>query len=131
MCRERYHVLMQRLMRTDIFNPPALGHPHRETYKLVTLDALIGKSGNQFVFGLLRRQPGGKVHIEDLSGSIPLDLTKAQITGGLITDGCFIIAQGVLKEGTFVVKVRIGKKILILIKPQNNPYTPSHTHTRI
>lgn len=106
MVRERYQVLLQRLLRADMFNPTLVGGPSSGTvFKLTPIDSLLGKSGSMTLFGMLRATEAGGHLIEDLTASVPLDLSGASVTSGFLTEGCFVIAEGHVIDGVFRARV--------------------------
>jgi len=42
--------------------------------------------------------------LEDLTGSLPLSLTDTKYHNGIYTEGCFVLAEGILCDGVFEVK---------------------------
>uniref|UniRef100_A0A8D0V047 DNA polymerase epsilon subunit 2 n=1 Tax=Sus scrofa TaxID=9823 RepID=A0A8D0V047_PIG len=79
--RERYTILHQRTHRHELFTPPVIGsHPD--------------ESGSKFQ---------GKFFLEDPTGTVPLDLSKAQFHSGLYTESCFVLAEGWFEDQIFHV----------------------------
>ncbi|XP_031990732.1 DNA polymerase epsilon subunit 2 isoform X5 [Hylobates moloch] len=81
MFRERYTILHQRTHRHELFTPPVIGsHPD--------------ESGSKFQ---------GKFFLEDPTGTVQLDLSKAQFHSGLYTEACFVLAEGWFEDQVFHV----------------------------
>ncbi|XP_031523999.1 DNA polymerase epsilon subunit 2 isoform X4 [Papio anubis] len=79
--RERYTILHQRTHRHELFTPPVIGsHPD--------------ESGSKFQ---------GKFFLEDPTGTVQLDLSKAQFHSGLYTEACFVLAEGWFEDQVFHV----------------------------
>ncbi|XP_069064801.1 DNA polymerase epsilon subunit 2 [Pleurodeles waltl] len=98
--RERYTILQQRTHRHELFTPPVIGaHPDesRSKFQLKTVETLLGstaKVGEVIVLGMLTQLKEGKYFLEDPTGAVQLDLSKAQFHSGLYTESCFVLAEG-------------------------------------
>lgn len=103
--RERYNVILQRILRTDMFDPSGAAAGRREVFRLTTIDALIGSTGDSFLFGMLRAADDGGLVLEDPTKCVAIDVSMAQFTSGLITEGCFVIAQGRYVDEVFRARV--------------------------
>lgn len=107
--RERFAVLKQRILRNDLFTPSTVNRGSNNTdlthYQLTLIESLIGTPGPKCIFGMLTELVEGKHFIEDLNASVPIDISdpKLEITKGLYTDNCFVIALGELIDGIFKV----------------------------
>ena len=101
--RERFAMIQQRVSRMDLFNAPLLQSSKRQFLRLTPIEALLGSSGCRTLLGTISQVEEGKYYLEDLSASVPVDLSAAQTMGGLITEGCTVIAEGELRDGTFHV----------------------------
>uniref|UniRef100_A0A8B9F9R5 DNA polymerase epsilon subunit n=1 Tax=Amazona collaria TaxID=241587 RepID=A0A8B9F9R5_9PSIT len=81
--RERYSILQQRTHRHELFTPPAVvSHPDesRSKFQLKTIEALLGntaKVGELIVLGMITQLKEGKFFLEDPTGVVQLDLSKA------------------------------------------------------
>lgn len=66
-------------MRNENFTPPAIGGHDRSTYlKLTSTRNLLGRAGQLFLlFGMLSRNPEGRLCLEDGEGRVPLDMEEA------------------------------------------------------
>lgn len=58
---------------------------------------------NVVVLGLFTKFSDGKYHVEDLTGTIPLDISDAKMPLGYFCDGCFVLVQGTYHEGVLKV----------------------------
>ncbi|XP_051761811.1 DNA polymerase epsilon subunit 2-like isoform X2 [Ctenopharyngodon idella] len=96
--RERYTVLQQRTHRHELFTPPVIGSTPdegRNKFQLKTVEALLGstaKVGEVIVLGMISQLKEGKFYLEDLSGTVQLNLY--QFHSGLYTESCFVLAEG-------------------------------------
>ncbi|XP_010209329.1 PREDICTED: DNA polymerase epsilon subunit 2-like isoform X1 [Tinamus guttatus] len=98
--RERYAILQQRTHRHELFTPSAVViHPDdsRSKFQLKTVETLLGnttKVGEVIVLGMITQLKEGKFFLEDPTGVVQLDLSKAQFHSGLYTESCFVLAEG-------------------------------------
>ncbi|EHH63599.1 hypothetical protein EGM_16600, partial [Macaca fascicularis] len=98
--RERYTILHQRTHRHELFTPPVIGsHPDESgsKFQLKTIETLLGsttKIGDVIVLGMITQLKEGKFFLEDPTGTVQLDLSKAQFHSGLYTEACFVLAEG-------------------------------------
>eukprot|EP00457_Paulinella_chromatophora_P005543 gb/GEZN01005560.1/.p1 GENE.gb/GEZN01005560.1/~~gb/GEZN01005560.1/.p1 ORF type:complete len:534 (-),score=90.17 gb/GEZN01005560.1/:109-1710(-) len=107
MFRGRFEALKQQLLRNDVFSPPPMsaGPASRKDYYAITdIESLVGAPGRKCVFGMLTSLREGQYHLEDLVSSIPVDLSNARLTSGLFVDGAFVLCEGELEDGVFVVQ---------------------------
>jgi DNA polymerase epsilon subunit 2 len=107
MYRDRLDMIQQRLQRNKNFAAPSSGfstNASRVFVELSTLDSLIGLSGRKNLMGILVQREEGQYYLEDLNGSIRLDLKGAKPTAGLFTEGCIVVVDGILHEEVFYVK---------------------------
>lgn len=120
--RDRYQLILQRLKRNPMFNPPAVltASNNNETYhKLMTTDSLKsidleargssgyeeGESNMLVLFGMISQIREGVFYLEDTTGNVPLDLNRAQITCGMFVETTMVLAQGIYNGNAFEVKV--------------------------
>ncbi|KAK2843141.1 hypothetical protein Q7C36_011356 [Tachysurus vachellii] len=122
--RERYTILHQRIHRHELFTPPVIGlaaDEGRNKFQLKTVEALLGsttKLGEVIVLGMITQLKEGKFFLEDLTGSVQLDLSMAisfycyswfsslNLIGfhsGLYTESCFVLAEGWYEDSVFHV----------------------------
>ncbi|XP_062378257.1 DNA polymerase epsilon subunit 2 [Sardina pilchardus] len=105
--RERYTILQQRTHRHELFTPPVIGsapEEGRNKFQLKTVEALLGstsKLGEVIVLGMVTQLKEGKYYLEDPSGTIQLDISKAQFHSGLYTESCFVLAEGWYEDSVF------------------------------
>ena len=118
MIRERWHLLNQRLLRNELFSPPPVSSgpaARKEYYKLTPIEALIGSPGLKCIFGVITEIQEGQYYIEDCNSYVPVDIKNAEVTAGLFTENCFVLAEGELMDGVFVVHA-LGKLLFGLFK---------------
>ncbi|XP_029807692.1 DNA polymerase epsilon subunit 2 isoform X3 [Suricata suricatta] len=107
--RERYTILHQRTHRHELFTPPVIGSHPDETgskFQLKTVETLLGsttKIGDVIVLGMITQLKEGKFFLEDPTGTVQLDLSKAQFHSGLYTESCFVLAEGWFEDKVFHV----------------------------
>ncbi|XP_043088331.1 DNA polymerase epsilon subunit 2 [Puntigrus tetrazona] len=107
--RERYTILQQRTHRHELFTPPVIGSAPdegRNKFQLKTVEALLGstaKVGEVIVLGMITQLKEGKFYLEDPSGSVQLNMAKAQFHSGLYTESCFVLAEGWYEDSVFHV----------------------------
>lgn len=77
--RERWGIIKEIILRNENFTPPAIGGHDRSTYlKLTSTRNLLGRAGQLFLlFGMLSRNPEGKLCLEDGEGRVVLDMEDA------------------------------------------------------
>jgi len=95
--RERYNIILQRLLRNDLFQSyPTHAIPQHQTAgKLSSIKNLLGRRNQHFLlFGLLTRSPSGVLSLSDTDATISLDLTDAMSAGGIFAPGIFVIVDG-------------------------------------
>jgi DNA polymerase epsilon subunit 2 len=106
--RARYDLLLQKTLRNPRFTPPAsslisasvsgggskAGGSKSPYLQLTAIDSLRGTHGDRLVLGMLTQLEEGSWFLEDINGSIEVDLSEAHTTAGLHTDSSFVIAQG-------------------------------------
>ncbi|XP_068005253.1 DNA polymerase epsilon subunit 2 isoform X3 [Melanerpes formicivorus] len=83
----------------------------RERYSILqqlkTVETLLGntaKVGEVIVLGMITQLKEGKFFLEDPTGVVQLDLSKAQFHSGLYTESCFVLAEGWYEDEVFHVK---------------------------
>ncbi|NXW48545.1 DPOE2 polymerase, partial [Nyctiprogne leucopyga] len=114
--RERYSILQQRTHRHELFTPPAVvAHPDdsKSKFQLKTIETLLGntaKVGEVIVLGMITQLKEGKFFLEDPTGVVQLDLSKAisfccdlRFHSGLYTESCFVLAEGWYEDEVFHV----------------------------
>ncbi|XP_014792308.1 PREDICTED: DNA polymerase epsilon subunit 2 [Calidris pugnax] len=107
--RERYSILQQRTHRHELFSPsPVVAHPDESgsKFQLKTVETLLGntaKVGEVIVLGMITQLKEGKYFLEDPTGVVQLDLSKAQFHSGLYTESSFVLAEGWYEDEVFHV----------------------------
>ncbi|KAL4238277.1 DNA polymerase epsilon subunit 2 [Mactra antiquata] len=113
--RERYTILEQRTLRHDLFTPPALGSAPSDSkkFQLKPIEYLLGttaKLGEVIVLGMLTQLKEGKWYLEDPTGVVQIDLSKAvsfikscPLSPCLFTENCFVLAEGWYEDELFHV----------------------------
>ena len=105
--RERFHLVSQRLLRNKLFSRPALGAGAgggaNGVCELTPLQALLGTAGStRFVLGALSALDDGRYWLEDATGAVAVDLSRAATAAGLFTENCVVVAEGSLRrDGVF------------------------------
>ncbi|VDM43265.1 unnamed protein product [Toxocara canis] len=94
--RDRLKFVTQRVLRSTAF----------ERYHLSTVETLLGsanKTDNVIVLGMLTQSSADSFQLEDLTGSMPVDLRNATFHSGLFTDGCIMLLEGSYNAGLLTV----------------------------
>ena len=116
MFRERFMLVRQRVRRNEHFSKSSSGSAgarakqgggaETASIELTPIDSLLGAKGTLVLLGMLTQREDGKYHLEDLNGSIPVNLSRARITKGLFTLGCIVVMEGAINEvnGEFIVE---------------------------
>eukprot|EP00927_Polykrikos_kofoidii_P020363 TRINITY_DN19644_c0_g2_i1.p1 TRINITY_DN19644_c0_g2~~TRINITY_DN19644_c0_g2_i1.p1 ORF type:complete len:554 (+),score=92.68 TRINITY_DN19644_c0_g2_i1:135-1796(+) len=104
---DRYHLLWQRLVLEGELVPEASAgevkmNPGQRI--LTPVESLVGSKGRKLTFGLISREHDGARQwaIEDVHRSYPLDI-RVEDFDHLVTDGCFVLAEGELVDDRFRV----------------------------
>ena len=103
---ERYTLLHQRTMRHELFTPPALGRSVQSIskFQLRSVDYLLSSSGlpdTIVVLGMLSQIKEGKYHLEDPTGCVELNLSKAVFHMGLFVENSIVLAEGIYDDKIF------------------------------
>lgn len=113
--RNRYNLIHQRLLRNESFQTPTFEASRsslkrsssslstaQQSYKLTPIANLLGRNGsNHMILGLLTISPTGTLAINDLTGSIALDLTHAKPIpedGAWFAPGMIVLVDGTYEE---------------------------------
>jgi DNA polymerase epsilon subunit 2 len=112
--RNRYNIIHQRLLRNEAFQIPTMNRVptlHRssssmitaqQTYRLTPIANLLGRSGTpHLLLGLLTISPTGTLALSDLTGSIALDLTHAQVSppdAAWFVPGMIVLIDGIYED---------------------------------
>ena len=95
--RERYEIILQRLLRNELFQSyPVHALPQHQTAgKISSINNLRGRRNQQFLlFGLLTRSPSGVISLSDPDATIALDLSEAVCAAGIFAPGIFVLVDG-------------------------------------
>ena len=107
--RDRFLLLEQRLSRSRQFNRSTLrvggGAESHATAQLTSIQSLLGVSKDtKFIMGCLSQLEDDRFYIEDLTGTVRVDLTACETSMGLFTENCVVIAEGEVRpDGVFEV----------------------------
>lgn len=104
--KARYTMLWQRTIRHELFAPTVSGTTSlAKKFQLRSIEQLLSASymAEVVVLGLLTQLTEGKFYIEDPTGIVPLDLSKAQYHSGLFCEGCFVLVEGSFEDLTLKV----------------------------
>lgn len=110
--RDRYNIIHQRLMRSEAFQAPSVNQRSlarsdstsvQQFYKITPISNLLGRDGSSHVIlGLLTVTPTGTLALNDMTGSIILDLQHAKPIRGdhsaWFCPGMIILIEGVYEE---------------------------------
>ncbi|APA11733.1 hypothetical protein SS1G_05217 [Sclerotinia sclerotiorum 1980 UF-70] len=125
MFQNRYNVIHQRLLRNESFQTPsfqggkaslqrstsAIASP-QQSYKLTPIANLLGRNrSNHMLLGLLSISPTGTLAINDLTGTIALDLTHAKAIpedGAWFVPGMIVLVDGTYEEDETGSSSRLG-----------------------
>lgn len=102
----RFYLVHQRLRRKKGWYRPAIVDATSDSFvELTELKAMLGVVGEtRIVMGCITQTEDGRYSIEDLSASLPLDLSTADVGHGFITENSIVVAEGQLQlNGTFQV----------------------------
>lgn len=108
--RNRYHTILQRILRHDLFAPSVneniktSDNTNRKFILRYAENLLSTSSVDEVVMlGLLSKFKEGKFYLEDPSGAILIDLSEANFHSGLYTEGSFVLAEGTYNDGVLKV----------------------------
>ena len=114
--RNRYNLVYQRLLRNESFQSSSVASARtsslqrsssstvttQQAYKLTPVANLLGRGGsNHLLLGLLTISPTGVLTLNDLSGSIAVDIQHARPVpedGAWFTPGMIVLVDGVYEE---------------------------------
>lgn len=103
--RTRYTVLHQRMLRHELFSPVTMGQEAQQNkFQLKTVEHLLSHVGlpdKVIVLGMLVQLREGKFHLEDLSGTVELDLSQCLFHTGLFVEFSIVLAEGMYSDGVF------------------------------
>lgn len=114
--RHRYNLIYQRLLRNESFQSSSVASARKsslqrsssttatiqQAYKLTPIANLLGRSGSShLLLGLLTISPTGVLTVNDLTGSIAVDIQHARPVpedGAWFTPGMIVLVDGVHEE---------------------------------
>ena len=114
--RHRYNLIYQRLLRNESFQSSSVASARKssvlhsssttatsqQAYKLTPIANLLGRSGSShLLLGLLTISPTGVLTVNDLTGSIAVDIQHAKPVpedGAWFTPGMIVLVDGVYEE---------------------------------
>lgn len=103
--RQRYHLVHQRILRNEQFQPPTFATQSATSAfnnKITAIANLLGRSGSShLLLGLLTVLPTGQLALADLTGAIILDLQHARdlpADASFFNPGMIILVDGVYEE---------------------------------
>lgn len=114
--RHRYNLVYQRLLRNESFQSSSVASARtsslqrsmsntatsQQAYKLTPIANLLGRGGsNHLLLGLLKISPTGVLTLNDLSGSIAVDIQHARPVpedGAWFTPGMIVLVDGIYEE---------------------------------
>jgi DNA polymerase epsilon subunit 2 len=105
--RQRYNLVLQRLMRHPVFQTTSLLGNSAKSQQLTSIESLPGSNGMKCVLGMLSQIEEGKYFLEDLDSSIQVDLTElvGQPPQGLFTENSIVVCNGYMAPGSDVYRV--------------------------
>ncbi|KAF7954356.1 hypothetical protein EAE96_005480 [Botrytis aclada] len=123
--QNRYNVIHQRLLRNESFQTPAFQGgkaslqrstsaitTQQQSYKLTPIANLLGRNrSTHMLLGLLSISPTGTLAINDLTGSIALDLTHATAIpedSAWFAPGMMVLVDGTYEEDETGISSRLG-----------------------
>lgn len=114
--RNRYNLIHQRLLRNESFQTPSMERgpvpslsrgasslaTTQQAYKITPINNLLGRNNTpHLLLGLLDISPTGTLAINDLTGSIQLDLSHAKAVpedGAWFVPGMIVLVDGIYEE---------------------------------
>jgi DNA polymerase epsilon subunit 2 len=110
--RERFKLLQQRISRHRMFTKPSFecgggANDARAYCELTPLTGLLGAAGEtRYVMGCLSQLEDDRFFLEDLTGTIQIDLSNAATSSGLFTENCIVVAEGEVRVADGVFEAR-------------------------
>lgn len=111
--RERHSLIHQRMLHNKFFSPPVLGGSSlpgaaasTSKYTLHSVDYLLSSSGlpdKVIVLGMLSILREGKLHLEDPTGTVELDVSQCEFQTGLFVESSIVLAEGIYDDEIFHV----------------------------
>ncbi|XP_048233622.1 DNA polymerase epsilon subunit B isoform X2 [Ricinus communis] len=104
--KDRYLLLFQRVSRDQHFSKPAFDTEISDygSCEIATIQSLVGQTGRRWVMGVISQLEDGHFYLEDLTASVEINLSKAKITTGFLSENTIVVAEGeMLLDGVFQV----------------------------
>ncbi|KAJ1483250.1 hypothetical protein T484DRAFT_1896356 [Baffinella frigidus] len=99
--RERFDIIEQRIARNRHFAKTAFGDT--AMIELTRISGVRRSKERVFVLGMLTQPVEGKFFLEDMSHSIPIDLSDASAKHGLFAENCIVVVAGEMDRDVFKV----------------------------
>lgn len=110
MFAQRYELVRQRMLRHDSFQPKLLtagassSRGNDATHALTPVESLLGRGGVKYLLGMIVQVEESKYYLEDHTGQIPLDLSRATLlTDGFVTENSIVLVEGEAIDGVLHV----------------------------
>jgi len=108
--RERYEVLLQRILRFKNLRHARDGAAEvgqGDYYEITTTQDLRGETGVKCILGLISEVKEGEVYLEDTQGHVKVELPNESVTqeAGFYTYNSFVLAEGEMIDGVFKVNL--------------------------
>ncbi|KAJ9183147.1 hypothetical protein P3X46_007051 [Hevea brasiliensis] len=104
--KDRYLLLFQRISHDQHFSKPAFDTEmsHYGSCEIAPIQSLVGQTGRRWVMGVISQFEDGHFYLEDLTASVEINLSKAKITTGFLSENTIVVAEGeMLLDGIFQV----------------------------
>ena len=110
--RSRYTLIRQQTARHELFAPATFGQPTSDgassKFQLHTVEGLHGETATGLpdkviVLGIITHLKESKVHLEDPTGTVELDLSECTFHTGLFVENSLVLAEGVYEDKIFHV----------------------------
>ncbi|CAG8631380.1 4013_t:CDS:10, partial [Ambispora leptoticha] len=97
----RYNLLVQRLLRNELFSPVRFDNTDSAKFHLTSIKDLRGRTQKEFLlFGMLTKTNEGKYYLEDADDRIELDFSEISAPSSICTSYCFQLVNGTYNEET-------------------------------
>jgi DNA polymerase epsilon subunit 2 len=103
---ERLKFVRSKILGHALFSQVGLSKHSRDknAIELSSVASLMGRSDLCTVCAVLTKNERGHLYLEDEEHMVKVDLTDCRRTGGFFTEGCIVLAEGVLRDGVFHVQ---------------------------
>ena len=108
---QRFALIQQKVLRQECFRPKLIKkssnvrtnsseNDDNATTVSTPIESLLGRKGSHNLLGMIVQVEEGRFYLEDLSGQVPLDLSKAQVlSDSLICENCVVLVEGEMRDG--------------------------------